>query len=104
MQDNAEAIRRQIGHRIKVRRVDRNMVQRELAEAVGADQTQVSAWEGGRRVMRADDLVKVAHDLGTTVAYLVGEGPATESDIPPPRPKIMREKRKRPAVQPLDAA
>lgn len=76
MQDNAEEIRRQIGHRLRVRRVDRNMLQRDLAEATGVDPTQVSAWEGGRRVMRVEDAMKVAQVLGTTVAYLVGESKA----------------------------
>lgn len=76
MQPDAEEIRRQIGHRLRVRRVDRNMLQKDLAEAVGIDQTQVSAWEGGRRVMRVEDAMKVAKVLGTTVAYLVGESKA----------------------------
>jgi transcriptional regulator with XRE-family HTH domain len=76
MQDNAEEIRRQIGHRLRVRRVDRQMLQKDLAKAAGVDQTQVSAWEGGRRVMRIEDAMKVAKVLGTTVAYLVGESKA----------------------------
>lgn len=76
MQDNAEEIRQQIGHRLRVRRVDRKMLQKDLAEATGVDQTQVSAWEGGRRVMRVEDAMLVAKVLGTTVAYLVGESKA----------------------------
>lgn len=73
MQENAEEIRKQIGHRIKTRRVDKRMVQKDLAEMVGANQTQVSAWEAGRRVLRIEDAIQVAKVLGTTVGYLVGE-------------------------------
>jgi transcriptional regulator with XRE-family HTH domain len=73
MQENAEEIRKQIGHRIKTRRVDKHMVQKDLAEMVGANQTQVSAWEAGRRVLRIEDAIQVAKVLGTTVGYLVGE-------------------------------
>lgn len=76
MQDNAQEIRQQIGHRLRLRRVDRKLLQKELAELAGVEQTQVSAWEGGRRVMRVEDAMLLAKVLKTSVAYLVGESKA----------------------------
>jgi transcriptional regulator with XRE-family HTH domain len=67
------AIRQEVGHRIKVRRVDRRLTQGELADLVGVQQTQVSSWESGKRPLRIEDAVKIAKILDTSVAYLVGE-------------------------------
>ena len=51
------------------------MYQKDLAKALGVNQTQISAWEAGRRVLRIEDAVEVAKILDTSVAYLVGEQP-----------------------------
>lgn len=76
MLPNAEQVRREVGHRIKVRRVECNMHQKDLGEALGGvDQTQVSAWEGGRRVLRIEDAIALAKVLDTSVGYFVGEQP-----------------------------
>jgi transcriptional regulator with XRE-family HTH domain len=73
MIENAVEIRKEVGHRIKVRRVEQRLLQKDLAQLVGADQTQVSAWESGNRVLRIEDAMKIAKVLDTTVAYLAGE-------------------------------
>lgn len=73
MQQDTEELRRQIGHRLRLCRVDRSMLQKDLAEAIEVDQTQVSAWEGGRRMMRMEDAMRVAKVLKTSVGYLAGE-------------------------------
>ena len=76
MLDNAEALRKEIGHRIKVRRVECDMLQKELGAALGdVKQTQVSEWEGGRRALRMEDAIAIAKVLNTSVGYLAGEQP-----------------------------
>jgi transcriptional regulator with XRE-family HTH domain len=72
---DTKAIRKQIGHRIKVRRVELNLNQGELGEKIGLTQSEVSALEAGRRILRIEHTVVIAAALETTVAYLVGEVP-----------------------------
>jgi transcriptional regulator with XRE-family HTH domain len=79
MIENALEIRREVGLRIKVRRVEKRLSQRELAESIGVEQTQVSTWESGKRVLRIEDAMKIAQILDTTVGYLVGEQARSEA-------------------------
>lgn len=72
---NVEEVRKRIGHRIKVRRVELDLNQQALAEQVGAKQSQISEWEIGSRAMRIEHAIMLAEALETTVAYLVGEAP-----------------------------
>lgn len=74
MQRNLE-IRRQVGHRIRVRRIEAGLTQEDLASAIGAAQSLVSAWEGGRRMLYIDDAIAIAQALDCKVAHLVGEEP-----------------------------
>ena len=69
------AIRKQIGHRIKVRRVELDMKQEELGLRLGVPQSQISEWEIGRRALRIEQAVALAQALETTVGRLVGETP-----------------------------
>lgn len=68
-------IRQEVGHRIRIKRIELGLKQAELGSMVGADQTQVSAWEGGRRVLRIEDAMAIAEALQCKVAHLVGEEP-----------------------------
>lgn len=68
-------IRKQIGHRIKVRRVELDMKQEELGLRLGVPQSQISEWEIGRRALRIEQAVALAQALDTTVGRLVGETP-----------------------------
>jgi transcriptional regulator with XRE-family HTH domain len=70
-----EDIRRQIGHRIKVRRVELELRPQELADPLGLQQNHLSEWEKGSRAIRAEQLVRLAKVLGVSVAQLVGEQP-----------------------------
>jgi transcriptional regulator with XRE-family HTH domain len=79
MIENAEGIRGEIGHRIKVRRVDKRLTQKGLAELLGTEQAQVSSWESGRRSLRIEDAMRIAEILDTTVGYLVGEQDRSEA-------------------------
>lgn len=72
------ALRKQIGHRIKVRRVELDLGQVELAERLGLPQSRISAWERGQGGIRLDQAVELAAVLQTSVAYLVGETTARE--------------------------
>ena len=69
------AIRKQIGHRIKVRRVELDMKQEELGLRLGVPQSQISEWEIGRRALRIEQAMALAQALETTVGRLVGEAP-----------------------------
>ena len=69
------AIRKQIGHRIKVRRVELDMKQEELGLRLGVPQSQISEWEIGRRALRIEQAIALAQALETTVGRLVGEAP-----------------------------
>jgi transcriptional regulator with XRE-family HTH domain len=70
-----EDIRKQIGHRIKVRRVELGLRQQDLADRLGLQQNHISEWEKGSRAIRAEQLVRLAKVLGVSVAQLVGEQP-----------------------------
>lgn len=73
--NNTEANRKQVGHRIKVRRVDLDMQQKELGALVGVPQSQISEWEIGRRALKIEQAMELAKALKTTVGYLAGESP-----------------------------
>jgi transcriptional regulator with XRE-family HTH domain len=70
---NTEAVRKQIGHRIKVRRVDLDLQQKELGALVGVPQSQISEWEIGRRALKIEQAMELAKALKTSVGYLAGE-------------------------------
>lgn len=76
------ALRQQIGHRIRLRRVELRLEQSELAERLGILQSQISLWESGGRGIRLEQAVMLAAALNTSVGYLVGEEPRPHSPSP----------------------
>jgi len=72
---NPEEIRKQVGHRIRVRRVEIGLNQQGLGQLVGVPQPLISDWERGQRPLHIEDAMALAKALQTTVAYLVGEAP-----------------------------
>lgn len=72
---NAADIRMQVGHRIKVRRVELDLKQEALGQRLGVPQSQISEWEIGRRALRIEQAIALAQALDTTVGRLVGEEP-----------------------------
>lgn len=70
---DSTAIRKQIGHRIKVRRVELDLKQEDLGVRLGVPQSQISEWEIGRRALRIEQAMDLAKALDTTVGYLAGE-------------------------------
>ena len=70
---DVQAIRKRIGHRITVRRVELDLQQKELGAQLGVPQSQISEWEIGRRALRIEQAMEIATALQTTVGYFVGE-------------------------------
>ncbi len=72
---DTETIRKQVGHRIKVRRVELDLQQKELGALMKVPQSQISEWEIGRRALKIEQAIVLAQALKTTVGYLAGEAP-----------------------------
>lgn len=70
---NQQENRQQLGKRIKVRRIEMDMNQGELAAKVGMKQSQFSLVERGLLGVSVDQLRAIANALGCTGAYLLGE-------------------------------
>ncbi len=66
-------LRKQVGLRIKVRRVELEMYQSDLAKCVGMRQPQISEIERGDRPMRVEQLMGFAKALKCTASLLLGE-------------------------------
>lgn len=67
--------RRATGLRIKVRRVELELEQKDIAESMKVAQSKVSGWETGIRPLPMEDAINLAKALRTSVAYLAGERP-----------------------------
>lgn len=65
--------RKQVGKRIKLRRIELDLKQDDLGAILGVPQSQISEWEIGRRAMRIEQAATIAAGLKTSVAYLFGE-------------------------------
>lgn len=62
---------------IKKIRESRRMRQYELANRMGVKQASVSAWESGKAMPSAENLIKLADILECTVDALLGRSPAS---------------------------
>lgn len=62
---------------IKKIRESRGMLQYELANHMGVKQASVSAWESGKAMPSAENLIKLADILECTVDALLGRAPAS---------------------------
>lgn len=65
------------GERIRNTREDLDILQQELADAVGINVSVLSRIEKGTRAIRDDELVKIANKLHVSTDYLLGN-----TDIP----------------------
>lgn len=61
---------------IKKIRESRGMLQYELANRMGVKQASVSAWESGKAMPSAENLLKLADILGCTVDAILGRDSA----------------------------
>lgn len=67
-----EPIAMSTGERIRNTREDMDILQQELADAVGINVSVLSRIEKGIRQVRDDELVKIANKLHVTTDYLLG--------------------------------
>lgn len=65
--------RREVGERIYLARDNAGMSQQALADLAGLDQSTISGWECGKFGIQLEKLIKLAHVLGVSVGWLVGE-------------------------------
>lgn len=63
-----------VGRRVHMIMWDRRISQTALGKQVGIDQSALGKRLRGERGWSLDDLRLVAHALGTTMGYLLGEG------------------------------
>jgi transcriptional regulator with XRE-family HTH domain len=88
--------------RLRDLRVARNLTQEEVAERAGVKQSQVSAWEGGRRRPTLDNVRGLARafrmpdaDLARELGYLDptngGEDGVASGELPPAILALMHE-------------
>jgi DNA-binding XRE family transcriptional regulator len=62
-----------IGHRIKVARIDARLLQKELAEKLGMKACTISLWESNERRISAQTLGEIAYFLGKPISYFYYE-------------------------------
>ena len=70
---NEQENRKQLGKRIKMQRVEKDLNQAELAAKIHMKQSQLSQVERGLLGLRVDQLRAIAKALDCTAAYLLGE-------------------------------
>jgi transcriptional regulator with XRE-family HTH domain len=70
---NNEHLKKQLGHRIKVRRVDCRLTQEELADRISMKQGQLSQVERGLLGLSVSQLVAIARALDCQVSDLLEE-------------------------------
>ncbi len=64
---------RELGQRIFEARDQIGATQRDVGKLIHRSHHAVSSWEQGRRGIDAETLTRLAHALGVSVAWLVGE-------------------------------
>jgi transcriptional regulator with XRE-family HTH domain len=69
MQD--DAIRKELGLRIKQLRKDKGWTQKELANQVGCSSPQLNKYEAGQNTPPLDRLLQFATALNTTIDFLI---------------------------------
>ena len=70
-----------VGERIQAAREQKTFSRPKLAELLGVKPNTIWRWENGERQPSDDDKHRLAHTLGVSIAYLMGEDPA------PPKPQ-----------------
>ena len=69
-----------IGYRIKEKRLERDLLQQELADAIGVKRPSISQWETNETKPNGKNLVELSRALGCDIFYLqTGTKPEKES-------------------------
>lgn len=71
--DRAESLDVAVGRRVHMLMWEKRVTQTALGRSIGLDQSGLGKRLRGERGWSLDDLRDVADELGTTIAYLVGE-------------------------------
>ena len=79
------------GEKIRNTREDMDILQQELANAIGMNVSVLSRIEKGTRAIRDDELVKIAQKLQVTTDYLLGNNQPKQGDLPSLTPKDERQ-------------
>lgn len=79
------------GEKIRNTREDMDILQQELANAIGMNVSVLSRIEKGTRAIRDDELVKIAQKLQVTTDYLLGNTQPKQGDLPPLTQKDERQ-------------
>lgn len=58
--------------RLKASRLKSHLTQEELANRLNTDKVQISRWERGEALPRAETLIELSRILGVSVDYLLG--------------------------------
>ncbi len=58
--------------RLKELRIEKGLIQKDLAKATGLSQSAIAQWEGKKRVPNADAIIVLARYFGVTADYLLG--------------------------------
>lgn len=61
-----------MGNNMKAERARLGLTQKELAEIIGTDPSNVSRWEKNLGKCSASTLIKIAQALDTSIDYLTG--------------------------------
>ncbi len=77
------------GERIRSAREDLDILQQELADAVGINVSVLSRIEKGTRQVRDDELVKIANKLHVTTDYLLGRTDNMPADLAARLPNLV---------------
>ncbi|MFQ5745464.1 MAG: helix-turn-helix domain-containing protein [Acidobacteriota bacterium] len=90
-----------VGERLWRARQARGLTQKQLAQATGIDQANISKLERGMlRDVRASNLLRLAEALGVSTDYLLGRD-GTYADPPPALPALAPLLSTLEALQPL---
>ena len=82
------------GKRLKMLREEKGLTQKDLAEKLSLTPKAISFYELGYREPSGDALIRMAHILGTTTDYLLGNSTSKEipdSNLPSLTPKDERD-------------
>lgn len=71
----------QLGRRIARARLDAEMTQKELAQAVGTSPATMSRWESGTHQVPTNDLVRLGKLLERPVSWFYGEAEAIPRNV-----------------------
>lgn len=61
-----------LSERLKMLRMEKQMTQKELAQATGLSQSAIAYWENGQRIPNALAVIALAKFFHVSIDYLIG--------------------------------